>query len=78
MTLIRRTNPFGETLSLRQAMDRLLEDSFARPRNGLLADEHAPALDVPRQIQIKATGRAGIDAAAPGTANATEQAADGE
>lgn len=46
MTLIRRTNPFGEILSLRQAMDRLFEDSWVRPRNGLMADEHSLALDV--------------------------------
>jgi HSP20 family protein len=32
MSLIRRTSPFGELLSLRQAMDRLFEDSFVRPR----------------------------------------------
>jgi HSP20 family protein len=32
VTLSRRTSPFGEFLSLRQAMDRLLEDSFVRPR----------------------------------------------
>ncbi len=31
MTMSRRTSPFGEFLSLRQAMDRLLEDSFVRP-----------------------------------------------
>jgi HSP20 family protein len=31
MTLIRRTNPLGELMSLRQAMDRLFEDSFVRP-----------------------------------------------
>jgi HSP20 family protein len=31
MTLIRRNNPFGELLSLRQAMDRLFEDSWVRP-----------------------------------------------
>lgn len=31
MTLIRRNSPFGELLSLRQAMDRLFEDSFIRP-----------------------------------------------
>ena len=36
MTLIRRNSPFGELLSLRQAMDRLFEDSFIRP--GALAD----------------------------------------
>jgi len=61
MTLIRRTNPFGELLSLRQAMDRLFEDSFVRPRNGLLADEHSLALDV------RATADAfEIEAALPG------------
>ena len=46
MTLIRRTSPFGELLSLRQAMDRLFEDSFVRPSNGLLSDDHSVALDV--------------------------------
>ena len=46
MTLIRRTTPFGELVSLRHAMDRLMEDSFVRPRPGLSADEHALPLDV--------------------------------
>jgi HSP20 family protein len=32
MTLIRRTSPLGELVTLRQAMDRLFEDSFVRPR----------------------------------------------
>lgn len=32
MTISRRPSPFGELLSLRQAMDRLFEDSFVRPR----------------------------------------------
>jgi len=31
MTLVRRTSPLGELVSLRQAMDRLFEDSFVRP-----------------------------------------------
>lgn len=45
MTLIRRNSPFGELLSLRQAMDRLFEDSFIRP--GALADgTNALPLDV--------------------------------
>ncbi len=45
MTLIRRTSPFGELLSLRQAMDRLFEDSFIRP--GALGDgPNALPLDV--------------------------------
>lgn len=34
MTISRRPSPFGELLSLRQAMDRLFEDSFVRPRTG--------------------------------------------
>lgn len=57
MTLIRRTTPFGELLSVRQAMDRLFEDSLVRPRNGLRPDEHAPALDVrstPHALEIEA------------------------
>jgi HSP20 family protein len=45
MTLIRRTNPFGELISLRTAMDRLFEDSWVRPHNGTV-DEHPLALDV--------------------------------
>ena len=32
MTIIRRPSPFGELMSLRQAMDRLFEDSYVRPR----------------------------------------------
>ena len=31
MSIARRPSPFGELLSLRQAMDRLFEDSFVRP-----------------------------------------------
>lgn len=31
MTIVRRSSPFGELMSLRQAMDRLFEDSFVRP-----------------------------------------------
>jgi HSP20 family protein len=46
MSIIRRSSPFGELLSLRQAMDRLFEESFIRPR-GLLPDEgFAMPLDV--------------------------------
>jgi len=46
MTLIRRTNPFGELISLRSAMDRLFEDSWVRRHDGLLADDQPLALDV--------------------------------
>ena len=31
MTIVRRPSPLGELVSLRQAMDRLFEDSFVRP-----------------------------------------------
>jgi HSP20 family protein len=33
MSMVRRTSPFGELLSLRQAMDRLFEESYVRPRS---------------------------------------------
>ena len=33
MANITRWDPFGDMLSLRQAMDRLFEDAFVRPRN---------------------------------------------
>lgn len=33
MTLVRRASPLGELVSLRQAMDRLFEDSFVRPHS---------------------------------------------
>jgi HSP20 family protein len=46
MTLIRRTSPMGEMISLRQAMDRLFEDSLVRPRAGYWSDEHQLALDI--------------------------------
>jgi HSP20 family protein len=50
MTLVRRTSPLGELVSLRQAMDRLFEDSFVRPRGwasgGFGGDAYGIALDV--------------------------------
>lgn len=48
MTLIRRPSPFGELISLRQAMDRLFEDSYVRSRGGGAgsADEQPLALDI--------------------------------
>lgn len=46
MSLIRRPNPFGELMSLRQAMDRLFEDSFVRPYRGSESDNNTLALDV--------------------------------
>jgi hypothetical protein len=32
MTIVRRASPLGELVSIRQAMDRLFEDSFVHPR----------------------------------------------
>ncbi len=47
MTIVRRPSPFGELLSLRQAMDRLFEDSFVRPGSwGSTTDSQPLALDV--------------------------------
>lgn len=46
MTIIRRNSPFGEMLSLRQAMDRLFEDSWVRSGSPLGDGEHALAIDV--------------------------------
>ena len=43
MTLVRRTSPLGELVSLRQAMDRLFEDSFVRPRGWASAASRATA-----------------------------------
>jgi len=44
MTLVRRTSPLGELVSLRQAMDRLFEDSFVRPRGWALTGEMGASL----------------------------------
>jgi HSP20 family protein len=62
MTLIRRPSPFGELLSLRQAMDRLFDETLFRPLGGSTFEEtRAMPLD------IYATGDAlVIEAALPG------------
>lgn len=41
MTLTRRPSPFGELLTLRQAMDRLFDDTMFRPFNGFAGTEYA-------------------------------------
>ena len=46
MTLVRRSSPIGELLSLRSAMDRLFEDSFVRPREWGSLGSGSVALDV--------------------------------
>ncbi len=38
MTLTRRPSPFGELVTLRQAMDRLFDDSNLRPRTAAGAE----------------------------------------
>ncbi len=57
MTIIRRPSPFGELLSLRQAMDRLFEDSFVRPTRTWSISEGYMPLDVrtgPDELVIEA------------------------
>jgi len=56
---IERWHPFTELMSLRQAMDRLFEDSFVRPSHALaaLGEAAAPTLDVyqtPNELVVKA------------------------
>ena len=65
MTIVRRPSPFGELVSLRQAMDRLFEDSFVRSRPwGLSGD-----MGTPLPLDITTTSDALIvDAALPGIA----------
>jgi HSP20 family protein len=62
MTLVRRNSPLGELVSLRQAMDRLFEDSFVRPRTWLGQQE-------PFGLPLDVTTRADelvVEAALPG------------
>jgi HSP20 family protein len=64
MTLVRRSSPFGELVSLRQAMDRLFEDSFVRPTwnaRGWAFGEAALPLDVTRD-----SNALHVEAALPG------------
>jgi HSP20 family protein len=43
MTIVRRPSPFGEMMTLRQAMDRLFEDDF-RPFRMFAGGSYGPAL----------------------------------
>ncbi len=45
-TIIRHTSPFGDLLSLRQAMDRLFEESFVNPRTWSWGEGALVPLDV--------------------------------
>ncbi len=46
MAISRRPSPFGELMSLRQAMDRLFEESFVRPDRWVGVEGGPVALDV--------------------------------
>ena len=63
MTLVRRTSPLGELVSLRQAMDRLFEDSFVRPRTWALGTTDGTGLPVD---VISGTDALTVEAALPG------------
>jgi HSP20 family protein len=63
MTLVRRASPLGELVSLRQAMDRLFEDSFVRPRSFGFSGESGAAL--PLDITNAADALV-VEAALPG------------
>jgi HSP20 family protein len=65
MTIVRRTSPFGELVSLRQAMDRLFEDNDVRPipRTNIDHATRGLALDVTSD-----TDELVVEAALPGFA----------
>ncbi|MFI5261645.1 MAG: Hsp20/alpha crystallin family protein [Candidatus Limnocylindrales bacterium] len=46
MSLIRRSSPFGDVLSLRQAMDHLFEESFVRARSLMSFGDTLLPLDI--------------------------------
>jgi len=62
MTLVRRPSPFGDFVTLRQAMDRLLDDDF-RPSRWLAGGLDGPAL--PLDVTTT-TDSLTIEAALPG------------
>lgn len=63
MTLVRRTSPLGELVTLRQAMDRLFEDSFVRPRTW--AGNGDAAASLPLDVTNSADALV-VEAALPG------------
>ena len=62
MTIVRRPSPFGELLTLRQAMDRLFDDDY-RPSRWLAGGPDGPAL--PLDVTTTADSVT-IEAALPG------------
>jgi HSP20 family protein len=63
MTIVRRPSPFGELMTLRQAMDRLFDDDFNRPTRWLSGGLDGPAL--PLDVTTDADALT-IEAALPG------------
>lgn len=62
MSIVRRISPFGELVSLRQAMDRLFEDSVVRPSHLLGA-----AFETTLPLDIRSTpDELIVEAALPG------------
>lgn len=63
MTIVRRSSPFGELMTLRSAMDRLFEDSFVRP--GRWAGAFDTGLSLPLDVTAT-TDEVRVEAALPG------------
>ena len=61
MTIIRRSGPFGDLLSLRQAMDRLFEESFVTPGTWQFGDGQLVPMDV-----VASDGEIVVEAILPG------------
>ena len=61
MTIIRRSGPFGDLLSLRQAMDRLFEESFVNPGSWQFGDGQLVPMDV-----VAGDGEIVVEAILPG------------
>jgi HSP20 family protein len=61
MTIIRRSGPFGDLLSLRQAMDRLFEESFVNPGSWQFGDGQLVPMDV-----VTGDGEVVVEAILPG------------
>lgn len=63
MSIVRRTSPFGELLTLRQAMDKLFEESFVRPRSW--QESSGPNMGLALDIRSTADSLV-VEAALPG------------
>ena len=64
MTLVRRSSPFGELVTLRQAMDRLFDDTTVRPRS-LWAAASTGTLGLPLDV-TNGSDELVVEAALPG------------